>query len=246
MKQFNSEKLFISMDSGKSSGKYAWLNRNDEIQADSFTTLVRETSIDNDLTGDADKVILTIDGKEQAFLVGGTNDDLAVDRSDSKLELKHEVSIYTAIARVITTHLQLDAEKTYEIDLSINVPLHDFKDKDMKNSYQNKYLNKEIEMTLNGAIVKFKIAELRLYFEGQGALIRNMNLINREAATSYTFMIDAGSKNYTQILFNKLSPVPNKNSMTPNGINTTLRQLSTKLYDVCKTEFKIQEIEDIL
>lgn len=246
MKQFNLETLYISMDSGKSAGKYAWLNRNEEIQADSFTTIVRETAIDSDLTGDADKVVLLIDGEEKAFLVGGTNDDLAVDRSDSKLELKHEVSIYTAIARVITTHLQMDTTKTYDIDLSINVPLADFKQKETRESYQNKYLNNEITLNLNGVMVRFKISQLRLYFEGQGALIRNMHLINREATTSYTFIIDCGSKNDTQILFNKLSPVPGKNSMTPNGINTTLRQLSTKLYDTCKTEFKIQEVEDIL
>lgn len=244
--KFNKDLIHISVDSGKSAGKYAWLGQNGEIQHDVITTYLKEVALDDMFQGSADRVVYASENEdEKAYLVGGSDCDIIFERSDTKLELKHEIGIYTAIAKVLKS-LDLDLSQTINIDLSINIPLEDFKDTEVKNKYIEQYLNKEISLQLNNTPINFKICNLSPFYESQGALIRNMQLIDRESASSLVCVIDIGSKNDTQILCNKLLPVPNKNVMTGNGINNSLRQLASKLYFEYKNKFTVPEVEEIL
>ncbi len=189
---FNPSMIFTSVDTGKSSSKYSWLDINGEIRSDVISTLVEPTEIDNEFRGSADKII--IEGK--SWLVGGVDGDLIYDESNSKLDTKHEISIYTCIARILVNHLSLDLTKTINISLSINVPLEEYKNKAIKETYIEKYLDKTIEIDFNGKHIQFKIIELDLFFESSGAIIRNYHLVNPEDSLSYTCVVDCGSKNW--------------------------------------------------
>ncbi len=246
MYKFNKDLIHISVDSGKSAGKYAWLGQNGEIQHDVITTYLKEVALDDMFQGSADRVVYAHENEDnKAYLIGGSDCDIIFERSDTKLELKHEIGIYTAISKVLTS-LDLDLSQTINIDLSINIPLEDFKDTETKNKYIEQYLNKEVSLQLNNIPIKFKISKLSPFYESQGALIRNMQLIDRESSNCLVCVIDIGSKNDTQILCNKLLPVPGKNVMTGNGINNSLRQLASKLYLEYKNKFTIPEVEQLL
>lgn len=241
---FNKDLIHVAVDSGKSGGKYAFLGQNNEIAADVISTIVKPIEATDQFIGSADRIVV----EDNHYLVGGVEGDIVFDINDSKLEDKHELSIFTAVARVLANHLSLDLSNTINIDLSINVPLEDFKNAEIKPEYANRYnVGREVKIILNGVEVNFKIANLRLFYESQGALIRNLHLVNREDSLSQIYVVDLGSKNDTQILFNnKLMPVPGKNNMTGNGINTTLRQLATSLERVTKNQFTIPQVEAIL
>lgn len=226
---FNPNMIFTSVDTGKSSSKYSWLDINGEIRSDVISTLVEPTEIDNEFRGSADKIIMA--GK--SWLVGGVDGDLIYDESNSKLDTKHEISIYTCIARILVNHLSLDLTKMINISLSINVPLEEYKNKMIKETYIEKYLDKTIEIDFNGKHIQFKIIELDLFFESSGAIIRNYHLVNPEDSLSYTCVVDCGSKNDTHTLFNhQTMPVPGKNRMAGNGINKSLRDLAMELQGI--------------
>lgn len=247
MYQFDKNLISVSVDSGKSTGKYSWLAQNSEIQCSDFVTYAKEFDNENDFVGDSDLIEITMDGQEKSFLIGGRNDVSENDRNDTKLSEKHELSVLNAIGKVLTHHLAgLDLSERYNIDLSVNVPLEDFKTANIRNEYISKYLNREIDIKVNGKEAKFKIVQVSPNFESQGALIRNLNLVDREAHESLLLVVDIGSKNDTQMLFNKLRPVPGKNVMTNNGIHTSLQQLSAKMYNKYKAPFTIYQVEDIL
>lgn len=241
---FNPTLIFASVDTGKSSSKYSWLDVNGEIQSDVISTLVEPTEIDNEFRGSADKIILN----NNSWLVGGVDGDLVYDESNSKLEPKHEISIYTCISRILVNHLSLDLSETLNISLSINVPLEEYKNKSVKEAYIENYLNKTIEINFNGKNIKFKIIEVDLFFESSGAIIRNYHLVTPEDSLSYTCVVDCGSKNDTHTLFNhQTMPVPGKNRMAGNGINKSLRELAMELQGILgENTLTVPLIENLL
>lgn len=224
---FNPELIQMSCDTGRSGSKYSWLDMNGEIKSDVITTVIKETELTNSFRGTADKIVIN----NEAWLVGGRESDLIHEEESSKLTKTHELSIYTCIARVLANHLSLDLSNQINVALSINVPLDDFKDPKVKQTYVDFYLGKEIELTFNDErVIKFKIAELDVFFESSGAIYRNYHLVDAENILSQTCVIDLGSKNDTQIVFsNQIMPVPGKNHMGNNGINRPLRMLAREL-----------------
>ena len=243
MYQFNKDLIHVAVDSGKSSTKYAYLGKNGEIFADSIATLFVPISVDNAFNGTSDKIIIG----ENAWLIGGTDGDIRFAEENSKLSENHEKLIYTAIARVLTQHLDLELSGVVNVSVSVNVPLDDFKLKDVKAKYVEAYLNKEIELNINGKDVKFKIVNVSPFYEGQGAIIRNQQLINKEDNLSRTYVIDCGSKNDTHILFdNRPAPIANKNDMGVAGINTSLRQFASILKKKMNDRFTVVQVENFL
>lgn len=246
MYQFNKDLIHVAVDSGKSSTKYAYLGQNGEIFADSIATLFKSVDLDEGFSGSSDKVIIG----DKAWLVGGLDGDIRFDEENSKLKENHEKLIYTAIARVLTQHLSLDLSKTINISLSVNVPLDDFKVPEVKQKYVDAYLskeNEEISLNINGKDVKFKIVKVSPFYESQGAIIRNQQLLNKEDNLSRTYVIDCGSKNDTHIMFdNRPAPVQGKNEMGVAGINTSLRRFASNLGKKMNDRFTIVQIENFL
>lgn len=246
MYQFNKDLIHVAVDSGKSSTKYAYLGQNGEIFADSIATLFKPVDLNEGFTGSADKIIIG----DNAWQIGGMDGDIRFDEENSKLKENHEKLIYTAIARVLTQHLSLDLSKTINVSLSVNVPLEDFKDVNIKSKYVEAYLSKEdeqISLNINGKDVHFKIVKVSPFYESQGAIIRNQQLINKEDNLSRTYVIDCGSKNDTHIVFdNRPAPVQGKNAMGFAGINTSLRQFALKLSGEMNDRFTIVQVENFL
>lgn len=252
--QFNEDLIKVSCDSGRSGSKYAFVTRTGEIQADVITTVVTDANGDEaGFTGDTDVVSIEgIPGIEGKWFVGGIEGDLTFNHDESKLNSTHEIAIYTTIARTLIVHLGLDLTKVHNVELSVNIPLEDFKVADIKSQYIEMYSQKDefgqpkvVKVTLNDKTVAFKIVAVKPYFEGQGAIIRNMNLVNKESVINYVFCSDLGSRNDTHILFNGLKPTP-KNHMSGNGSNRALRQLAAKIYNITKDSYTVTQVEEIL
>lgn len=239
MFQFNPEKIFISVDTGKSGSKFSWLNQNHQIESDVFATLSREVS-DSEATFAGDSNLLTTsDGK--SFLVGGTG-DYSLDNDHSKLSKTHELCVLTSVAKVISEKLSLNtSNETYNVVLSVNVPLEDFKNT-TKTEYSKLYeVGKVVELKLNGNTVAFKIVALELFFESQGAIIRNQQLINTDV-----LVYDIGGKNDTMVLYKSGRPMPGQNDMEYNGLLTMLKHVADDLRKRYKTRFSIQSVEQMV
>lgn len=236
MFQFSSDKIFISVDSGKSGNKFSWLNQNHQIESDVFATLSREVS-ESEATFAGDSNLLTIGDKN--FLVGGTG-DYSLDNDHSKLGETHELCVLTSVAKVITEKLNLSEPKeVYNVVLSVNVPLEDFKNT-TKAEYSKLYeVGKKFNLKLNGKDVSFKITALELFFESQGAIIRNQQLTNKEV-----LVYDIGGKNDTMVLYGSNGrPISGQNDMEYNGLLTMLKHVADDLRKKYKTRFSIQTVE---
>lgn len=247
MYQFNKDLIHISVDSGKGGSKYAFLNQNSEISTDVIVTNVKEIPVDDEFQGSADKVIFHYEDGDKAFAVGSDEDDLFSDNENTKLLEKHEVCIYTCIAKVLTQHLSLNLDNEINVSLTVNVPLAEFKLPQVKQQYLDTYRNKTISLTINNRKVTFKIAKISVFYESQGAIIRNSQLINKEDELSYILVVDCGSRNDTHVLFNnKIAPVKGKNAMGRSGINNALRRLVEDLETEFEDDFTIPQVESAL
>lgn len=240
MFQFSSDKIFVSVDSGKSGNKFSWLNQEHQIESDVFATLSREVS-DSEATFAGDSNLLTT-AEGKSYLVGGTG-DYSLDNDHSKLGETHELCVLTSVAKVISEKLNLtDSKKTYNVVLSVNVPLEDFKNT-TKAEYSKLYeTGKVFKLKLNGKDVSFKIEALELFFESQGAIIRNQQLSQREI-----LVYDIGGKNDTMVLYGTNGkPVSGQNDMEYNGLLTMLKHVADDLRKKYKTRFSIQTVEKMV
>lgn len=239
MFQFNPNLIFISVDSGKSGNKFSWLNQNHQIESDVFATLSRPVS-ESEATFSGDSNLLIINDKN--FLVGGTG-DYALDNDHTKLSQTHELCVLTSIAKVINEKLNLIHQKDfYNIVLSVNVPLEDFKST-IKSEYSELYkVGKEFNVKLNGKDVSFRIKHLELFFESQGAIIRNQQLNHKQV-----LVYDIGGKNDTMVLYSANGkPIPGQNDMDFNGLLVMLQHIADDLRRKYKTKFSIQQVERML
>jgi len=237
------ETKYIAVDSGKSNTKYAWFEENKpskkNIKADSFRSIVSEVTIDGVSTTNNLLIHRGI-----AYDVGGT-DERALESSNSKLTDKHKLCVYTAIAKALVEMNIDDTDDIHHIDLSINVPLSEFKT--LKDEYIKTYQNKEVNLELNNKKISFVIDNIRPGFEGSGAIIRNV-----DDETNQIHIIDIGGKNDTHISFErfeengltKFKPIKDKNGMTNNGVLTLLQLIASDLSDTYDTT--INDIEKII
>ena len=226
---------YIAVDSGKSNTKYAWFDENKpskkNISANNFKSVVVEAVLDGVSATDNLLVYRGI-----AYDVGGA-DERALESNNSKLTEDHKLFVYTAIAKVLQEMNLGDINETHHIDLSINVPLAEFKS--LKDEYIKEYRGKDVTLELNNQEINFVIENVRLGYEGSGAIIRN---VDDEAAQSH--IVDIGGKNDTHILFQGFKPVPGKNHMTNNGVLTLLQQIASDLSE--SHDITINEIEKVI
>lgn len=229
--------IYISCDAGMSDTKYAWFNMDGSILAESMSTVMTKNDVNEDSTFKGDSYLVKYNN--ESYLIGGSQ-DYELDNNNSKLTLTHELCVYTSIANVILK-MNLPLNMIHCVDLSLNLPLEDFKQEKQKEEYIKKYLNKQINITVNGIAVQFTISNVRCYYEGQGTMIVNDNTEN-----GYFYIIDIGGKNDTHILFKNFSPEKGKNSMTGNGVLTLLQNIATDLSIKYNYDFSIQDIKDII
>lgn len=236
MFQFNPNLIFISVDSGKSGNKFSWLNQKHQIESDVFSTLAKEIA-NPTFAGDSDLLELN----DKFYLIGGTG-EYALDNDHSKLSKTHELCVLNSIAKVLSEKLELpQQEDSYQVVLSVNVPLEDFKTS-TKNEYINLYRDKVFTLKLNNKPISFKIIDLELFFEGQGAIIRNHQLTGKQV-----LVYDIGGKNDTMLLFGvNGKPVAGKNDMNYDGLLVMLQHIADDLRRKYNTKFNIQEVEQMV
>lgn len=231
------ENIYISVDTGKSHTKYAWFSSNKldskDIHADKFKSVVSET-IPNSLN--SCDTLTVYDGV--TYDVGG--DERSLESSNSKLSNHHKLCTYTAIAKSLL-QMNMNTQHTYFIDLSINVPLLEFKTK--KDDYIKKYKNQTVSLYLNNQKVDFIIACVRPTYEGSGAAVRNM-----KDGVQNIHIVDIGGKNDTHVSFevidSQLRPVKGKNGMFNNGVLTLLQHIASDLSDIF--DVTIEDVEKII
>lgn len=261
MYQFNKDLIHISVDSGKGGTKYCYLNQKSELATDVIITKIESASPNEEIKGSCDDVILDLGNDEtKRYFVGDREGNVVIDSDSTKLMEKHEICIYTAIARVLTQHLDLEltqeveTEKgkkmeliTHKISLTVNVPLHEFRDTLTKQKYVKKYENKEITLTINKNKVKFHIVNASVFYESQGAIIRNNQLINQNDEMHNVLVVDCGSRNDTHVLFNnKIVPVKGKNTVGRAGIHSELAKFASELSVRTGDDFTVGLIESVL
>lgn len=237
--QFNPKLIFVSCDSGKSASKYSWLNTNHQIESDVFPTLSREvTSSESTFT---DSNLLTIDKK--SFLVGGTG-DYNLDNDHSKLGPTHELCVITSIAKVLVEKLNLpyNENEPYDVVLSVNVPLEDFKQTEKEKYLELYEQGKEFDVKLGDNRISFRLKAVELFFESQGAILRNQQLKGKPV-----LVYDIGGKNDTYILYNEDGrPVAGQNDMAYNGLLLMLQHIADDLRRKHKTTFTLQSVEKMV
>jgi len=229
---------YISVDTGKSHTKYAWFKNNKpetkNIESAKFKSVVNETTFDELTNQDT---LITYDSK--VYDVGGT-DGRTLESTNSKLSEHHKLCTYTAIANALAMAGTSNRE-THIVDLSINVPLADFKT--IKDDYIKEYKGKAISVLVNQKKIDFLISNVRASYEGSGAAVRNI-----KGGINNAHIIDIGGKNDTHISFEsvdrQVKPVRDKNGMFNNGVLTLLQIIASDLsenYDVT-----IEDVEKII
>jgi len=225
---------YISVDTGKSHTKYAWFEGSvldvKNIKADSFKSVISEIAPD-ELT--RRETLITYDNK--TYDVGG-NDGRALESSNSKLSNHHKLCTYVAIAKALL-RISENNRSTHIIDLSINIPLAEFKIK--KEEYIQGYKGKVVSIMINNKKIDFMIGNVRASYEAAGAAVRNI-----KDGINNAHIIDIGGKNDTHISFenvdDQVKPVKDKNGMFNNGVLTLLQTIASDL----STDFDVT-IEDV-
>lgn len=247
MYQFNKDLIHVAVDSGKGGTKYCFLNSDSELATDVITTNIREVGPDDEFKGSGDDIIIYNGDGCKRFFVGVVENEVDIDSDSTKLMEKHEVCIYTSVARVLSKHLNLDSEVTHEISLTVNVPLHDFKQKTVKEQYVSNYDDKTIKLSINGRYVEFHIANISIFYESQGAIIRNNQLLNQDDEMHNVLVVDCGSRNDTHVLFNnRIVPVKGKNTAGRAGIHSALTQFAKELSVQKGDDFGVSLLESAL
>lgn len=221
----------LSLDSGRFATKRAYYHpTNRGLIKHSIPTLFTEIDY-NELAGSSFRV----EYKGHLYAVGG-NLPYELIEENSKLVFSHELCIYTSVAQmIIESGLNLD--EIHEIDLSINLPLNDFKNN--KAAYEDKYQTNElIEMSVNNKEVKFIITRLRCYYEGMGTLIRH-----EKYRKGLVGVVDIGGKNETIIFYENFKAIRGMNMAGHEGSLVLFEAVARDLSTQYETDFTIQQVE---
>lgn len=225
----------ISIDSGKAQTKWAIQNpRTGKTEKGLFTTNYK--AISNEQLGKAE---ISVHYNGQNYSVGEPE---ALNRSHegtSKLNPTHEICVYTAVAMALRK-VGANLNQTQSVHLCLNVPLADYKIKEERQKYQDRYFQEEgqevVSLTLDGQVVNFVISRLLLGYEGQGALIHaSVKHPEKALGEGHTLLVDIGGHNDSVILFKNFAPVLDKNSALLNGVLKVFGSVSsvlTQKYDV--------------
>ena len=214
----NVSMYIISIDSGKSSTKWATVDpKTGQLHKGVFPTVTK--GLHGEQFGKIERLVRY---NGQQISVGDTRDLVHVPTETSKLRPEHEVCIYTAVAEALKA-LGVNNNQTQAVKLCLNVPLRDYKDKEERQKYQEKYFQPEnpqtVSIEVSGQLYNYTIQQLWMCYEGQGSLIKaaieheDMGLDQGEV-----LLCDVGGCNDSIVLFSDLSPVNGRNSALRNGV----------------------------
>ncbi|MCL1949019.1 MAG: hypothetical protein FWF59_04730 [Turicibacter sp.] len=194
------ETIPISVDTGMAHTKYCII-KNGQFEADSFATIIEEIQATDE---NSDGIRIELGGR---YYVVGANGVYEQTERDTKLEDKHYLATYTAIAKSLEK-LEVLSNQVYRIALSINIPVTEFKNKNIKDQYVQKYLNRQVHLTLNETkAFSFVIAEVTPFFESQGYLLRNLDkYADTVDQIKQVYVVDLGGRSDSHAYFRSLKP----------------------------------------
>mgnify|MGYP002579760329 CR=1 FL=1 len=227
----NTNLIKLSVDTGGANTKYAYMV-NDEIFAHQFPTIVMPINKNDEI---AEGIRIEYNGQNYLFPNYGT---YSLTKNNTKLDEKHYIAVYTAIAKALQK-LKVDTTETVLIDLSINIPIVEFKQTDIKEKYINQYKNKLITIKLNNTDYTFKISEVNPYFESQGYLLRHLD----SYAKKNVLMIDLGGRNDSFCLFRALKPQSSCSFSGTEGALKCLSSIATELSESGEP-YTIQDVKE--
>lgn len=196
----NTDLIPIAVDTGMAHTKYCVI-KNGQFEADAFATIVEEIKATDE---NSDGIRIEMGGR---FYVVGANGVYEQTERDTKLEDKHYLATYTAIAKSLEK-MGVIPNQLYRISLSINIPVTEFKNKNIKEQYIQRYMNKQVHLTLNeNQSYSFIIAEVTPFFESQGYLLRNLDkYADTPDQIKQVYVVDLGGRSDSHAYFRSLKP----------------------------------------
>ena len=144
----------LSLDSGRFATKRAYFRPSDRKLIKMCIPTLFVPLEAGELSGNS----LRVEYQNGLYAVGGNLPYELIDEN-SKLVFSHELCVYTSIAQTLI-ELGMDLTEIHEIDLSINLPLSDFKTN--REAYEKKYLTNEVvKIKVEGQTVRFLITRVR-------------------------------------------------------------------------------------
>ena len=236
----------ISVDSGKASTKWAayktGATENEKPITGVFPTVIKP------LFGDQfGKIKTKVYYNGQLYSVGDAKDVNEVPMESCKLKPEHEICIYTAVAKALK-ELGANLNQTQSVNLSLNVPLRDFKVEEKREQYENKYFQKDnhqtVSITVDDQVINFIISNLSLCYEGQGSLIEaTLTRPEMKLDEGFVLLCDLGGCNSSVLLFEDWEPVMDKNGAPLYGVLGLFRDVSFELSDIYESEVTIRDVE---
>lgn len=221
----------LSLDSGRFATKRAYYRPSDRKLIKMCIPTLFIPIEAGELSGNS----LRVKYQDGLYAVGGNLPYELIDEN-SKLVFSHELCIYTSIAQTLI-ELGMDLSEIHEIDLSVNLPLSDFKTN--RAAYEEKYLTNEvIEIQVDGQTVRFMIVRVRSYYEGMGALIRY-----DDYRKGLVGVIDIGGKNSTIIYYEDFKALRGMNAAGNEGSLVLFEAVARGLSSKYDTDFTIQQVE---
>ena len=233
----------VSVDSGKASTKWATLNqKSGEVIKGLFPTVAKP------IFGEQFGAIKTlVVYNAQQYSVGDPKDIRQVPRETSKLKTEHEVSIYTAIAKALKAQ-GANLNQTQSVHLVLNVPLRDYKSKEERQKYQDRYFQEEnqqtVSITVDGQLINFIVSKLTLCYEGQGSLVQaTIQHEEMKLEEGFVLLTDIGGCNDSVLLFEDWSPVPGQNDALLNGMLQVFHEVAKTLTQRYDSKITIHDVE---
>lgn len=232
------QKLVISVDSGKHSTKLTYLDKQQYMKKNNFSSTFKEVTTKDDLA-----IGFYVEFKGKKYHIGDKVDHTTYS-TNSKLGSDTELFVYCAIAEA------LHEMKTYngchiDVFLAINVPLNDYRLANQRKKYVENYLNVSESIKYEDKTYHIHIKGVDPYFESQGVILRYYNQYSK---MERVYVIDIGGKNDTHSFFENGRINGIHTNMFNNGILSMLgklqmamnRQSSTNNYSINDIEYMIK------
>ncbi|MEC1759885.1 ParM/StbA family protein [Schinkia azotoformans] len=233
------DKILIAVDSGKYSTKALMKYRN-QLYTVMFRTKMQKVER---LGVDIQQGSYHLCFKGNEYLVG---DMVSEDHNDFNLEKTspvHQLSIYTAIAELLTKAKISPLNKT-EIQLAINAPINTYKDSNQKLKLQEmvQHQKKPITISINDNFQSFTIQNLTIAFEGIGTVYDDI----KEYKNRNTIIVDIGGLNTTFCTFRGIQPLLNTMTVSNLGINVLKGKIGKSLNERFGVNVSADDLEQIV
>lgn len=217
--------MIIAVDSGKYATKAVTRTPGKkELKKIMFRTKMDET--EEDVSNDRKSCVVIYD--DHKYMIGESAETM--DYEKNKAKDLHKISVYTAIAQLITRNSE-------HVVLAIGCPLSIFENVDERKKYADYFMGeKDIEISINQQRSNFTIDKVIVCPESCGIIYNH----NKEYKDRIIGVIDIGGLNTNCCVYNHLSPIRSTMFTTNLGANILANNLKQEI----NSEFPEANIQD--